>query len=508
MVAARVAAVSKEQIMAWEVSTTTTRWLTRLALVAQRLHGVVPSTPVVRWMSVRLTRWGPFRPPTDGAYDIWSQPLIAPVREVGHAEDVSLPRPGPPADPGRPEPPAHRTAQILDRPTLRCLIAADLLRLGGLEEVITLLASGLPRYGLRTTVLYGRDHPALPSGDRLDRLRSDGVEMVRATPQEGAECLASLAPDVVSVHTAARWVRDVAERQGIPLIETIHNPVPASSGKRQIPRSGITGFIAVSDLARQQYLTHTPGLSPDRIMTIPNGVDTRRIGCANRVRARAALGLRDEFLFTCLARYAVEKNLFGLVTAFATVATVCPEAHLLIAGPMTDPLYLLQLRRLRDRLPCAARIHLRGHCMEPQVLLAAADGFVLDSFWEGGPLVSMEALCAGVPVVISEVGAARQQLGPDGERGYVVPNPIGDPLAVNADAVRAVRYGRQVNHDALVAAMTAIVGDRQRWASAREGLRIDAVTRFDADVCVRRYADVLTRVARGEPMCCPSNGGR
>ena len=34
----------------------------------------------------------------------------------------------------------------------------------------------------------------------------------------------------------------------------------------------------------------------------------------------------------------------------------------------------------------------------------------------------MEALCAGLPVVMSDVGGAREQVGLDGERGYIVPN--------------------------------------------------------------------------------------
>ena len=49
----------------------------------------------------------------------------------------------------------------------------------------------------------------------------------------------------------------------------------------------------------------------------------------------------------------------------------------------------------------------------PPHLLAAADGFVLDSFFEGWSLASMEALFAGVPMVLSEVGGAREQIGDD-----------------------------------------------------------------------------------------------
>ena len=217
------------------------------------------------------------------------------------------------------------------------------------------------------------------------------------------------------------------------MVETLHGvPTPIGTNWRKEPARScyITSLIAVSDLVRRQYLHGNPRFADTEIVTIPNAFNIMQRPAIDRAKARAWLGLDDEFLFISLARHVVQKNSYGLVTAFADVANEIPRAHLLIAGRPDDRLYTEQVRLLRDSLPVRNRIHLRENLLNPSALLAAADGFVLNSFFEGWPLASMEALCAGLPVVISEVGGAREQVGANNERGYVVPNPLGDPLAV------------------------------------------------------------------------------
>jgi glycosyltransferase involved in cell wall biosynthesis len=136
-------------------------------------------------------------------------------------------------------------------------------------------------------------------------------------------------------------------------------------------------------------------------------------------------------------------------------------------------------------------------------VLAAADAFVLDSFFEGWSLASTEALCAGLPVVLSEVGGAREQVGENGLRGFLVPNPAGDPDAIDWRTIGRARFCSQANRVALVEAMCAVVADRDSWREKREELRQDSVKRFSIDVCVQRHAEVLTCAAMGEPSLSP-----
>jgi glycosyltransferase involved in cell wall biosynthesis len=392
----------------------------------------------------------------------------------------------------------------------RCVVAAGVLDVGGLDRVAALLGRRLPSHGVDTSVVYPANEPGNEgAGERLaNALRLEGVPVVKLSSHDGPRWLKAHRPDVISIHGAPDWLLAAAVDAGIPIVETLHGShslfEPESWPKERLRSEQINGLVAVSDLVRRQYLRANPGYPTDRITTIPNGVDDGYIIHRDRRSARLRLGLRNEFLFVSLARCHVQKNTFGLVTAFAEVARNHPEAHLLIAGHIHDAAYFEQVRRLRDGLSCAAQIHLRGHSPDASSVLAAADAFVLDSFFEGWSLSSMEALFAGVPVVMSEVGGAREQVGEDGRRGYIVGNPLGDPEAMDWHRMSRARFRPQVNCAALVEAMSAVVRDRIHWRDVRGELRAESVMRFSADRCVQLHADVLLRAAARERVLLPA----
>lgn len=375
------------------------------------------------------------------------------------------------------------------------------LDVGGMGEVVASLARGLPAHGVETAVLHlastDAHDPGGGAGGRLSgALRDHGVPVsFAASEADGRRWLADHRPDVISAHIAPDWVLEASQSLGVPFVETLHLGTTLRDWDSEAPRGrAITTLVAVSDLIREQYLAGNPAFPADRIVTIPNGVEAERMPDVDRRRARAWLGVRDEFLFVSLARHSLEKNSYGLVSAFTEVALSHPDALLLIAGRVDDPAYAQQVRRLRDRSAGRARVHLRDHSSHPSSLLAAADAFVLDSFFEGWALASMEALCSGTPVVMSEVGGAREQVGDTGERGYVVPNPLGEG-PVTWEAIRAVRFAPQVNRDALVAAMRAMLGERERWTSSRLQLSADSRDRFSVETCLRKHAAVLMHAA-------------
>ena len=116
------------------------------------------------------------------------------------------------------------------------------------------------------------------------------------------------------------------------------------------------------------------------------------------------------------------------------------------------------------------------------VVLSAADAFVSNSWYEGWSVAASEAAWLGLPLVLSDAGGATSMVGVDrgtvdvrgagagvwgagsGVRGFVVPNPGGDPLLVDEASITSSEGSvRAVNESALAAALVAIADDLEGW---------------------------------------------
>ena len=437
--------------------------------------------------------------------DDWSRPLIGASSQV--ATPTTAARPTEVVHPRSTS--IHATEAAVPPEAPRCLLATSALDNGGMDRVVAFLALRLRSHGFRTAVLH--THASLEQGvkGRLGRMLSAaGIEVAVAQEAAARQWIREWGPDVISSHDTPDWVLEEARASAVPYVAVLHgmHSLFDCDWNAEAERSrDMTAIAAVSEINRQQYLRAVPTFPSERIVTIPNGivtitngVDDRPLARHDRLSARAAFGLQEEFLFVCLARHCSQKNQFGLLSAFDEVAARHPDAHLLLAGRVEEPVYFTQLRRERDRLIARDRVHLRDHATDTSLVLAAADGFVLNSFFEGWALASMEALYAGVPVVSSDVGGAREQLGTDPSRGYLVGNPLGDPLEVNWSTIGPVCYGReQANREELIDAMCALVREREQRAARREELAAESAARFDPDRCVRAHADLLHSCATG-----------
>jgi len=161
-------------------------------------------------------------------------------------------------------------------------------------------------------------------------------------------------------------------------------------------------LIAVSQAsARFSYLL---GFSEKRVTVVPNGVD---LSCFNRKidasLMREELGIGDEPLVVTALRLIKGKSPDLLISAFAKVLKVVPDAKLVIAGSGREKDNLS--RQIKD-LNITNSVFMVGRLKKEKVaqLMAAADVFVLPSKMESFGLTLLEASAAGVPVVCSNAG--------------------------------------------------------------------------------------------------------
>ncbi|NWF77329.1 MAG: glycosyltransferase family 4 protein [Chloroflexi bacterium] len=161
-------------------------------------------------------------------------------------------------------------------------------------------------------------------------------------------------------------------------------------------------LIAVSQASAR--FARSLGFPEKRITVVYNGVD---LSCFNREvdssLMRKELGIGDEPLIATASRLINRKSPGLLISAFARVLEVVPDAKLVIAGSGREENNLS--RQIKD-LNIASSVFLVGELPKEKVaqLMAAADVFALPSKIESFGLALLEASAAGVPVICSNSG--------------------------------------------------------------------------------------------------------
>lgn len=285
---------------------------------------------------------------------------------------------------------------------------------GGIRRVVGALDAGLRELGwdVRNAgppgVLDGvcEQHAAVRWWDqRALRRRLDGVDVVHAHGLKVGWVLATVRrrpPLVVSVHNL---VLDDAAGRMAPALRAMEAALPRFAD----------ATIALSDEVARRFSGLT---GADRVRVIPPAaMPPERTQTAEEVRAAWGVG-DDERLLVCVARLHPQKGLGALLDAVERL----PGVRLLIVGEGPDEASLTAEIE-RRRLP----VVLTGQLPSAADVLGAADAVVVPSVWESGPLVLVEAMLLGRPVVSTPVGFA-PDLVVDGETGRLV--PVGDPAAL------------------------------------------------------------------------------
>ncbi len=208
--------------------------------------------------------------------------------------------------------------------------------------------------------------------------------------------------------------------------------------------------------------------SPDRIQHIPNciGTDdsTANLHSSTHKSIREFTE-RHRFNVCFVGRLSPEKCVEHLLEAFKTVVARNPGAGLCIAGDgrLADP-----LRARASELGLADEVLFCGYVEHMHSLLPHFDCIVLPSKTEGLPIVLLEAMQAGVPIVASEVGGIPELLD-GGKAGLLF--PPGDV-------------------DRLADSIASLVDDQQTASRLAENARL----RFDRHYSSESMADAYNRV--------------
>lgn len=359
---------------------------------------------------------------------------------------------------------------------------------GGLERVVHALAIGQCRRGHDVVAVpivekWVPDHAfAIP-------LSRENVEIVPVSvPRRGyvrersilAELFRSRLPDLVHTHNyhADVIAGPVARRAHIATVSTAHGFTGGPWRNRvyeQLARVAFRSFDAVIAVSQPLALDlRRSGVSESHIHIVPNAW-SRVSTPLNRADARRELGLESEpFVVGWVGRMSYEKGLDLFLDALIRLTDMPISACAIGDGA----------ERAAQRIRASSaglegRVRWPGLVQEAGRLFQAFDVLVLSSRTEGVPMVMLEAMALGVPLVVTAVGGIPDVV--SGNEAIIVPSD--DPAAL-ADGIRSAFHDRDGAAARAAAALRRVNCDfgERRWLE-----RYEEVYRAALNGATRRY---------------------
>ena len=252
-------------------------------------------------------------------------------------------------------------------------------------------------------------------------------------------------PDVLHTHTAKAGatgrIAAMTAAQARPrvVVHTFHGHVLSGYFSRRRERvfrlieRGLAwkadALVAVSEEVRAD-LVRLGIASNERITVVPYGFDLdKRLAspAGARETTRAVLGLDGSASVVGWAgRLTAIKRPLDIVR----VAEAVDDAVFVLAG---DGELRAEVEARASALGISERVRVLGYVDDIASWYAAFDLFLLVSANEGTPVVAIEALAAGVPVVATDAGGTRTVVD-DGETGFLA--AVGDTEALTAHVRR------------------------------------------------------------------------
>lgn len=288
-------------------------------------------------------------------------------------------------------------------------------------------------------VVPSQRHGGRTDQEAIESLRRSGADVhiieMRRTPTHPDNLFAyfrlrklmrKTRPDVVHGHSSIGGALARAAASAVPKTPTVWTPNgvlisrPVLAVERRLARR-TTATVAVSP--SEKSLIQQTGLDKSaEVVVIPNGINIDPVGEPLDVRALLDIPAGAPVIGT-ISRLVPQKSPLDFIACCQAIHEIRPDAHFVLIGdgPLQDEVDA-RLRTWDHR----GHFHQIAGLSDAARALSSFDVFVLLSSYEGAPYAPLEAMRAGVPVVLTDVVGSRDVV-EDGVSGYLV--PIGDATA-------------------------------------------------------------------------------
>ena len=340
---------------------------------------------------------------------------------------------------------------------------------GGIARVVHDLSKRLIKDGHEVTVVTYRDNAGVPEYENDKGVNVYRVDNYMIHPNNFIDWIMQLNFNLIAKATeiinkeggfdvihAHDWLVTYAAKSlknayDIPIVATIHaTEAGRNSGIHDDTQRYINDTewlltyeateVIVNSNFMKNDLQRLFGLPYDKINVIPNGINLNNFtGIERDYDFRRQYAMDNEKIILYVGRLVYEKGIQHLIAAMPKILSNYHDAKLVIAGKggMID-----DLKAETSSLGLDNKVYFTGYMDSKKVqkMYKCADVAVFPSKYEPFGIVALEAMLAGVPTVVSDVGGLDEIVthGVDGMKSYA-----GNPNSI-ADSVTALLYDHQL----------------------------------------------------------------
>lgn len=288
------------------------------------------------------------------------------------------------------------------------------LAIGGLQQVVVNICRTIDRDKYDVSVLCLRT-----MGEFVPDIEKLGIKVIHLPQKEKgtdyfsfvkvAKILKEEKVDIIHTHNTQPFIDGTigAILSGVKvIIHTDHARAFPDKNRYMFAEWLMSHFankvVGVSDHTSQNLIRYEK-ISKKKIVTIPNGIDESVYDIdVNFEKKKQELGIKGNGPVIGLGvRLSEQKGITYLLQAMQYLIKEFPDITLLIAG---DGCLEQALKKEAQDLGVENHTMFLGPRLDVPELLKLFDLYVLPSLWEGLPMVLLEAMAAGCPIVATDVG--------------------------------------------------------------------------------------------------------
>ena len=358
------------------------------------------------------------------------------------------------------------------------------MRVGGAERVIYNLVENTDRSKYDVSILC-LDQPIGPFGLRL---KEKGYQIDALRRKQGLDfSLIKTVRDYVIAHN----INVLHCHQYTPYIYGLFSSIftPAKAiftehgrfypDRRRMKRiffnpilARLTPSITSISSATKEALVRYENIPGNRVRVIYNGIEDSnhtRLKSASDVKRSWGIGERG-FVLGTVARLDSIKNHPLMIRALKRILEKYPETFLIIVG---DGPERKGLEELTSELGIEGQVIFTGFQEDTHLFYGIMDIFLLTSFSEGTAMTLLEAMAAGLPCIVTNVGG-NPEIVKGGETGFIIPRE---------------------DEEALSDKICTVLGDNALRKKMGQAARKRFEERFTVEKMVKAYEKIYDEIA-------------